>query len=130
GVVALIEVLLTKVTLVAAVAPKATVAPAWKFAPVMVTTVPPAVVPETGDIELIVGTGAVPPCPAALNVATCITHFVLVDMGAEALLFPMLPTTRSSAMSPSGEVMILEVNPVPAAVNRPAVIPAPKINSL
>ena len=51
------------------------------------------------------------------------THFVLVDMGAAAVLLPALLTTLSSAMSPSGDVMILEVKPVPAAVYRPAVIP-------
>ena len=41
GVVAVIEVLLTTTTLVAAVPPNVTVAPAAKFVPVMVTPVPP-----------------------------------------------------------------------------------------
>lgn len=40
---------------VAAVPPKVTAAPVWKFWPVMVTTVPPAVVPETGEMEVIMG---------------------------------------------------------------------------
>jgi hypothetical protein len=55
GVVAWIEVELETVTDVAAVLPKVTVAPVWKFVPVMVTTVPPEVVPEVGVMEVIVG---------------------------------------------------------------------------
>ena len=57
GVTAAIEVLLTTVTPVAAVPPRVTVAPARKPAPVMVIAVPPAVVPEVGEIELKVGAG-------------------------------------------------------------------------
>ena len=60
GVVAVIDVLLPTVTPVAAVPPIVTVAPDWKFAPVMVTAVPPAVVPEVGEIVLTVGAGAEP----------------------------------------------------------------------
>jgi hypothetical protein len=41
--------------LVAAVAPNVTVAPAAKFAPVIVTAVPPAVDPLFGDTLLTVG---------------------------------------------------------------------------
>jgi len=55
--VAVIEVLLTTVTPVAAVPPRLTVAPAKKPVPVMLTVVPPAVVPEAGEIELTVGAG-------------------------------------------------------------------------
>ena len=40
--------LLTTVTLVAAMPPKVTVAPATKFVPVIVVAVPPSVVPEAG----------------------------------------------------------------------------------
>jgi hypothetical protein len=40
---------------VAAVPPKVTVAPVWKFVPVMVTTVPPEIVPELGNMEVTVG---------------------------------------------------------------------------
>ena len=57
GVVAVIDVLLTTVTLVAAVPPSVTVAPARKPVPVIVTGVPPAVVPDGGAIELTVGAG-------------------------------------------------------------------------
>ena len=49
GVVAVIDVLLTTTTLVAAVPPNVTVAPAAKFVPVIVTAVPPAVGPLFGD---------------------------------------------------------------------------------
>jgi len=55
GVVAVICVLLLTTTLVAAAAPNATVAPEAKFAPVIVTAVPPAVDPLLGDRLLTVG---------------------------------------------------------------------------
>ena len=57
AVVAVIVVLLLTLTPVADVPPNFTVAPARKPVPVMVTDVPPAVVPETGEIELTVGAG-------------------------------------------------------------------------
>ena len=57
AVVAVIEVLLTTVTPVAAVPPRLTVAPVKKPVPVMVTAVPPAVVPEVGVIAVTVGAG-------------------------------------------------------------------------
>ena len=60
AVVAIIDVLFTTVTPVAAVPPKLTVAPARKFVPVMVTAVPPPVLPELGEIALTVGAGLVP----------------------------------------------------------------------
>ena len=59
GVVAVIETLLTNVTAVAGVPPKLTVAPDWKPVPAMLTLVPPAIVPDTGDIEAIVGGGLI-----------------------------------------------------------------------
>lgn len=55
GVVAVMLVLLTTVTLVAAALPKVTVAPAAKFVPVMVTAVPPAAGPLFGLTLLTVG---------------------------------------------------------------------------
>ena len=56
GVVAVIEVLLTTTTLLAAVPPNVTGAPAAKFVPVIVTAVPPAVDPLLGLTLLTVGT--------------------------------------------------------------------------
>jgi hypothetical protein len=55
GVIAVIEVLLTTTTFVAAVPPKVTVAPLAKFVPVIVTAVPPDVDPLFGDTLLTVG---------------------------------------------------------------------------
>jgi hypothetical protein len=55
GVVAVIVVLLTTTTLVAALLPNVTVAPAAKFAPVIVTDVPPAAGPLPGDTPLTEG---------------------------------------------------------------------------
>jgi hypothetical protein len=55
GVVAVIDVLLTTTTLVAAVAPNVTVAPVAKFVPVIVTAVPPKVDPLFGDTLVTVG---------------------------------------------------------------------------
>jgi hypothetical protein len=55
GVVAVILVLLTTTTFVAAVPPNVTVAPVAKFVPVIVTAVPPAVVPLFGETLATVG---------------------------------------------------------------------------
>jgi hypothetical protein len=56
GVVAVIVVLFTTTTFVAAALPNVTVAPAAKFVPVIVTAVPPAVEPVFGETLLTVGT--------------------------------------------------------------------------
>jgi hypothetical protein len=53
--VAVIDVLLTTTPLVAAALPNVTVAPATKFVPVIVTAVPPAVVPLFGLTLVTVG---------------------------------------------------------------------------
>jgi len=55
GVAAVVVVLFTTVTLVAAVPPNVTVAPEAKFLPVIVTAVPPVVGPLFGDTLLTVG---------------------------------------------------------------------------
>jgi hypothetical protein len=55
GVVAVIEVLLTTVTLVAAAEPNVTVAPLAKLLPVIVTEVPPATGPLFGLTLVTVG---------------------------------------------------------------------------
>ena len=59
GVEAVMLVLLVTETLVAAVPPKLTVAPETKLLPLMVTDVPPVVVPLFGAMLLIVGGGGV-----------------------------------------------------------------------
>ena len=58
GVTAVIEVELTNTTLVAAEPPTVTVAPDTNPVPVIVTAVPPAVEPLTGDTEVTVGGAA------------------------------------------------------------------------
>jgi hypothetical protein len=57
AVVAVIDVLLTTVTPVAAVPPKLTVAPAKKFVPAIVTVVPPPAGPVLGATDVTVGAG-------------------------------------------------------------------------
>jgi hypothetical protein len=125
GAVAVIDVLFTTTTLVAAALPNVTVAPATKFVPVIVTAVPPAVVPLFGLTLLTVGTGP----ETAENVAICMTQGPAPVNVAVALLLPAVVTSLSSAISPSGDVMIRDVNPLPAA---PVVVDtmfAPKTNS-
>ena len=55
GVVAVMLVLFTTITFVAAAEPNVTVAPEAKFVPVIVTAVPPATGPLLGDTLLTVG---------------------------------------------------------------------------
>jgi hypothetical protein len=55
GVVAVMLVLFTTTTFVAAAEPNVTVAPEAKFVPVIVTAVPPVVGPLLGDTLLTVG---------------------------------------------------------------------------
>jgi hypothetical protein len=125
GVVAVIVVLLTTTTFVAAVPPNVTVAPAAKFVPVIVTAVPPAVDPLFGETLVTVGVGP----DAAEKVTICITHGPAPLNVAVALLLPAVVTTLSSAISPSGVVMIRDVNPLPAAPVVVDTMSAPKINS-
>jgi hypothetical protein len=68
GVVAEICVPLTTTTLVAALPPNVTVAPAAKFVPMIVTGVPPAVGPVLGDTLVTVGTGTCEGCVVAATV--------------------------------------------------------------
>jgi hypothetical protein len=125
GVVAVIVVLFTTATFVAAVLPNVTAAPATKFVPVIVTAVPPAVDPLLGLTLLTVGTGP----ETAANVAICITQGPEPLSVAVALLLPAVVTIMSSARSLSGVVMIRAVNPLPAAPVVVATRSAPKINS-
>ena len=81
AVVAVIDVLLTTVTPVAAVPPRLTVAPARNPVPVIVTAVPPAVVPLLGLTLVTVGAGP----DAAANVTICITQGPEEVNGAVAL---------------------------------------------
>jgi hypothetical protein len=66
GVVAVIVVLLLTTTLLAAVPPRLTLAPLTKFAPLIVTDVPPAGGPLFGAMLLTLGAG-LPPAPPLLG---------------------------------------------------------------
>jgi hypothetical protein len=80
GVVAVMVVLFTTVTPVAAVPPKVTAAPLAKSIPVMVTAVPPATGPPFGDTLVTNGTVL---AVAAWNVTVCITQFPDAFRGAQ-----------------------------------------------
>jgi hypothetical protein len=80
GVVAVIVVLFTTTTPVAAALPIVTVAPVAKLVPVIVTAVPPAVGPPFGDTLLTNGTVL---AAAAWNVTVCITQFPDAFKGAQ-----------------------------------------------
>src|SRR5262249_14540439 len=110
---------------VAAVLPNFTVAPAAKFVPVIVTAVPPAVDPLFGLTPVTVGSGP----DAAENVTICITQGPAPLSVAVALLLPAVVTTLSSAISPSGVVMMPDVTPLPAPPVSVPTMSAPKINS-
>jgi hypothetical protein len=64
-----------------------------------------------------------------LNVTICMTQGPAELRVAVALLLPAVVTLLSSAISPSGDVMIRDVNPLPAAFVDVATVSAPKINS-
>ena len=68
----MIVVLFVTLTLVAAVPPTLTVAPATKFVPPIVTAVPPAAGPVPGVMLPTVGAGDVE--LSGMKVATCMTH--------------------------------------------------------
>ena len=57
GAVAVIVVLLTTLTFVAAVVSNLTVAPETKLVPLIVTEVPPLVLPEFGETDVTAGAG-------------------------------------------------------------------------
>src|ERR1700730_8125324 len=78
AVVAVIEVLLTTVTVLAAVPPTVTVAPDRKPVPAIVNAFPPLPDPELGEIAVTVGAGE--PGPPARKVAICITQLPLVSV--------------------------------------------------
>jgi hypothetical protein len=64
-----------------------------------------------------------------LNVTICMTQGPEEVKGAVALLLPAVVTTSSSAISPSGEVMIRDVNPLPPLEVCVATVFAPKMSS-
>src|SRR5262245_22062613 len=73
----------TTLTSVAAVPPSVTAAPATKFAPLIVTAVPPAIGPDVGATDTTVGAGATY-VNALLAVPLCVSAFVTVTATAPA----------------------------------------------
>lgn len=77
GVVAVMEVLLTTVTPVAAVPPSFTLAPDKNPVPVMVTAVPPLAEPEMGEMAVTVAAGLGGGLdPLERKVAICMTQLL------------------------------------------------------
>src|ERR1022692_652623 len=111
GVVAVMDVPLSTVIPVAAIPPKLTCAPGRNPVPVIVTVVPPAVLPEAGEIEMTIGGGFVT-C-AVLNATACMSQKPDGLTDAFTTKDPAAETASSSAMSPFGEVKIRLVNPAP-----------------
>src|SRR4029077_14329576 len=66
----------------------------------------------------------------ARKATICMTHDPELESGAVALYEPVAVTVRSSAMSPSGEVRIRDVNPEPGPVVRVDTVFAPTRRSL
>src|SRR6476660_6445319 len=95
GAVAVICVALFTVNVVAAVAPKLTAVAPVRLVPVMVTLVPPAVVPEVGETLVTVG--------AAGRVVVVVAHTVGGrHKGFEVVVGPPVPTTVAEMPSVCG----------------------------
>src|SRR5580698_9809808 len=94
GVVAVIDVLLTITTFVAAAPPNVTVAPVAKLAPVIVTAVPPAIGPMFGETLLTVACvmyanalARLPLCPLAVTVTVTEPALPAGDVAVIVVLF-------------------------------------------
>src|SRR5829696_7562850 len=131
GVVAVIEVELTTVTLVAAVPPKLTVAPDEKLVPVIVTDVPPLVLPEVGEIAVTVGADAlyvyplfsVPLCESVLVTTTLTIPAACAEV--VAVIEVELTTVSLVAADPPKLTVAPYEKPVPVIVTDvpPLVLP-------
>jgi hypothetical protein len=110
GAAAVIDVPELTVTPAAAPPPKATVSPAAKFVPVIVTVVPPDTGPLAGETALTVGADGGGP---------------YVNWSAElvALVPPGPVTVTSTVPDPDGEVAVIDV---PELTVTPAAAPPPK----
>jgi hypothetical protein len=126
GVVAVICVPLTTTTLLAAVLPNVTVAPAAKFVPVIVTAVPPTAVPLPGLTPVTVGgttyvnpLARLPLCPLTVTVtvtapAACAgVVAVIVVLFTTDTAVPAVPPNVTVA--PEAKFVPVIVTPVPPA---------------
>ena len=121
---------LTTTTLVAAVPPNVTVAPAAKFVPVIVTAVPPAVDPLFGETLLTVGTTTyVNPLaklpPAAPGFVTVTVTAPALPAGVVAVICVPLTTTTLVAAAPPNVTVAPAAKFVPVIVTAvpPTVVP-------
>jgi hypothetical protein len=125
--VAVICVPLTTTTFVAALLPKITVAPAAKFVPVIVTAVPPAVVPVFGETLVTVGEATyvnplakLPACPFTVTVT--VTAPALPAGVVAVICVPLTTTTFVAAVppivtvAPAAKFVPVIVTPVPPTV--------------
>lgn len=130
GVVAVMVVAFATVTPVAAVLPNLTVAPAAKFVPVIVTAVPPSVVPLPGEILLTVG-GATYVYPL-VRLPLRLPVFVTVTVTAPALPAGVVAVmvVAFTTVTPVGAVLpnvtaapVAKFVPVIVTAVPPAVVP-------
>ncbi len=128
GVVAVIEVALLTVNEVAGVVPKVTAVAPVNPVPVMVTEVPPAVVPDVGETLVNDGAEAVYVyVPVAVPPGVVITMLAApaVPAGVVAVIDVLLTTVNEVAAVPPKVTEVAPVNPVPVMVTEvpPAVVP-------
>jgi hypothetical protein len=121
GVVAVIDVLLTTTTFVAAFVPNVTVAPETKFVPVIVTAVPPATGPSFGDTLVTVGEATyvkplvrLPLCMPGLLTVTVTAPAACA--GVVAVIEVLLTTTTFVAAVPPNVTDAPETKFVPVIV--------------
>ena len=106
GVVAVMELLFTTTTFVAAALPKLTVAPLRKFAPLMVTWVPPLVEPVLGEMLCGAGGGFWPhtlivKSAAAIRRMMLVTRLLLGPYKQQNIsYFPQIPFLLESKCLP------------------------------
>jgi hypothetical protein len=122
-------VLLDTTTSVAAVPPNVTVAPVAKFVPVIVTAVPPAVVPLFGNTPVTVGIttyvnplARLPLCP--LTVTVTVTAPALPAGVFAVMDVPLTTTTPVAAVPPNVTVApVTKLVPVIVTEVPPLVVP-------
>ena len=131
GDVAVIVVELTTVTPVAAAAPNVTAVALFKFVPVIVTLVPPAVEPEIGLTAVTVGGATKLNAPDVLPVPFGVVTATLVlpdeCVGVVAVIVVEFTTVTPVAAAPPKVTDVAPVKLVPVMVTGvpPAVVPKP-----
>ena len=111
----------TTTTLVAATPPTVTLVAPVRFVPVIVIAVPPAVEPNNGDKEVIVGTGfkyvnAFVAVAVPLGVVTATLFAPTVPAGVTAVMLVDETTTTLVAATPPTVTLVAPVKLVPVIV--------------